>query len=82
MIHLPKIWLTCGVCNTTADTPHITIAPHVTGGGFHIRARCPSCGNQLKFLSKTLFTTSQIANLRVEGGAVIKQSGDQHADSK
>jgi uncharacterized paraquat-inducible protein A len=77
---LPKIWLACQKCGTTTDTPHISSAPHDSTGGFQIRARCPSCGNQLKNLSKKLFTTAQIETLRVESGAVT--IGDQHADSK
>jgi hypothetical protein len=61
-------WLTCPLCGTITDTPHITRAPHASGAGFHIRARCPSCGNHIKFLSKSLFTQAQIVDLRCEGG--------------
>lgn len=78
---LPKIWLSCPKCGTTSDKQHITISPHDSGGGFHIRARCTQCGNHLKFLSKSLFTSAQIKNLRAEGGVVLKQIGDDHANS-
>lgn len=72
----PLIWLTCPLCGTITDAPHITIAAHTNGPGFHIRARCPSCGNHIKFLSKSLFTPAQISDLRLEGGGATQ--GAQH----
>lgn len=71
-----KLWLKCTACDKSSD-PILTKAPHATGGGFHIKARCPWCGSHIKFVSKANFTQSEIDDLRLENnGNTI--TGAQH----
>lgn len=71
-----KIWLKCTACDTSSH-PHLFKSLHATGGGFHIKARCPACGAYIKFISKANFTQSEINDLRSENNGE-KTIGEQH----
>ena len=72
-----KLWLKCTRCDATSN-PLLTKAPHTTGGGYHIKARCLACGSHIKFISKATFTQSENDDLRLENGNTI--TGEQQHD--
>lgn len=63
------IWLTCPKCHAVTANAIFTVA------GQHIKARCPDCGAHIKFVSKTLFETRELAQLRDEKGDEQEQGG-------
>ena len=74
------IWLTCSACSFLSDKPYVSVAPHRSGTGYHIRASCPACGAYIKFLPKTIFSTAQIVDLHAKSG-VKMMIGDANDSS-
>lgn len=56
----PLLWLTCPSCCTATANAIFTRA------GQHIKARCPNCGSHIQFVSKSLFKTRELDQLREE----------------
>ena len=70
-----KLWLKCASCDSTSN-PMLTKVQHATGGGYHIKARCPMCGNHIKFVAITNFLQSEIDDLRFESSDLTQ--GEQY----